>query len=115
MKFEPGQRATYTCPENPRNPKAPKFASMGNTPLVMHLNARDEHGTIKPITGTIRKFMWEDVGGEYYAFSPDGWQAPDEGTIVGFVTNEKELRLLKDDSLYLPGTITDRLGRPINE
>ena len=112
-KFSVGQRVLYTSPPAPSHISSwLHVASMGNQ-LVMHLNAKDEVGRIKPITGTVEKVLSENDGSFFYDFYPDGWITPESGWPRGFQCPEKHLQALKDDTLVLPGTITDGVGKPI--
>jgi len=112
-KFKEGHRVLYRCPENPDFPSAPKFSSMGNAPYVMHLNARDEEGQIKPITGVILRVARPDSDGTInYDFRPDKWLLPMGSWPAGFQVPEWQLIELTDPELVLEGTITDRQGRP---
>lgn len=110
MRFKPEQRVKYISPQTPWFPERFHAADMGGR-LVMHLNARDEWGTTKPITGTILKAITEPDGSHVYDFMPDGWILPESGWPRGFQAPEKDLYELDDPNEYLPGTITDRAGK----
>lgn len=111
MKFDIGQRVIYTSPS--RN--SFHAASMGQPDIVMHLNAVDEHGKIKPITGTIISVKRWNRKEIHYGFRPDGWQPFSENSADGFVARETELEELNDESLTLPGTLVRRDGKPMEE
>lgn len=105
-----GQRVKYT---SPLDSYAFHCASMGNQAAVMHLNARDEKGRIRPITGTVTSIPLPGIDGTiYYDFTPDGWILPPSGWPRGFQVGEKDISPAADDE-YLPGTITDSLGKPL--
>lgn len=111
--YQKGQRVLYTSPgEMPGY--AFHAASMGGD-LVMHLNARDENGDIKPISGRLLTDGQADQGGHvYYDFAPDGWICGNKsGWPGGFQVYERDLRPLAEDAPEQKGTITDRLGRPV--
>jgi len=113
MNIAEGQRVVYRYRVNPNFPNQFVAASMGGN-LVMHLSARDETGQIKAITGVIGKVINLPDGSCMYDFYPDGWQCQNEsGWPRGFQCSEKNLAMLKDKSLCLPGTITDPLGRRV--
>lgn len=112
-KYNVGQRVLYTSPPMGRWSFRFHVASMGNQAAVMHLNARDEQGRIKPITGTILKVIPQPDGSAAYDFAPDGWILPASGWPKGFQASEKDLAELNDPHLTLPGTLTDRNGRPL--
>lgn len=111
-KFESGQRVLFQDKENPWISTWFHAASWGDNVRVMHLNARDENGKIKPITGTILRVTHTDGDGNVtYAFRPDGWPDEDNG-FGGCQLEEKYFTpLLTDD--VLPGTITDRMGNKL--
>jgi len=111
MKFDIGQRVIYTSPS--RN--SFHAASMGQPDIVMHLNATDERGRVKPITGEIISIKKWNEPEAHYGFRPDGWQPFSENSPSGFVTPEKYLRELTDESLTLPGTLVRRDGKPMEE
>jgi len=102
-KFQPGQRVVYTSPQHPDFPGWQSLASMGYAGYML-LNARDEHGNTKPITGTIRKAIRDGDGSTTYDFEPDGWVTPERGWPRGFQAPEECLKEL-DSDLELPGTI----------
>lgn len=93
-KFVEGQRVLYTS-------------------QVMHLNAKDEQGKIKPITGTLGKETFREMDETWFDFFPDGWVTPPSGWPRGFQNSDKYLQALEDETLVLPGTITDRTGKPV--
>jgi len=108
-KFTVGQRVLFTSP--PHNLDAWfHAASMGNGDVVMHLNARDENGKVKSITGEIAAIIPQGDGSLMYDFYPDGWIVPASGWPRGFQAQESWLQALEDDTLVLPGTITDKTG-----
>ena len=111
-KFGVGQRVVYKSPDDGSG----RFhvASMTGT-LVMHLNARDEHGNIKPITGTILRVLPNCDQAPDYDFAPDGWISNPSGWPMGFQAPEENLVEMQDESLRMPGTITDRMGNPVEE
>lgn len=110
MKFEIGQRVIYTSPGNPKIDFGFHVADMGQKDWVMHLNAKDENGKIKPITGTIKSITKDQNGDIYYGFAPDGWQPFSVASPTGFQAPEKHFKPLTDESLVLPGTIVRRDG-----
>lgn len=112
-KYNVGTRVLYTSPENHKIKNWFHAASMGNHPGVMHLNARDAQGRIKSITGVVGKVMGNQDGTTDYDFYPDGWVTPESGWPRGFQVPETSLKLLEDESLVLPGTLTNRLGEPL--
>ena len=113
MNFTEGQRVLYRHRVNPKFPSQFVAASMGGG-LVMHLSARDEQGRIKAITGVIGKVIHLPDASERYDFYPDGWKCQNErGWPRGFECAGEDLATLEDESLYLPGTITDPLGRSV--
>ena len=114
MKFKVGQRVIYTSPENYKNESWFHAVSMGGDE-VMHLNARDEKGKIKSITGTVIAIKAYNQLETWYDIAPDGWILSESGWPRGFGCAENELRALNDPDFTLPGTITDRRGIPIDE
>lgn len=107
-KFKAGERVVFLDKENTFIPSKFHAASWGDNHLVMHLNARDENGKIKPITGAILRIAHTDKNGNVtYSFQPDGW--PQEAAFAGFQMDEEYFSALLD-GLYLPGTITDKSG-----
>ena len=113
-KFTVGQRVLYTSPDNTFIASWFHVASMGNGELVMHLNAKDEQGRIKPITGKIGKVLPEHDGSTSYDFFPDGWIVPASGWPRGFQCPEEQLQALVDPGLVLPGTLTNKLGKNVS-
>jgi hypothetical protein len=112
-KFQVGQRVMYVSPPAPF--KVPNWfhaASMGRHGY-MHLNAKDEGGQTKPITGTIGKVLPQNDGTIMYDFFPDGWITPEAGWPRGFQCEEINLYAMKDETVVLPGVITDGVGRPL--
>lgn len=103
-KFRVGQRVLYTSPQNQEFPSWSHLASMGYAGYMI-LNARDEQGNTKPITGTILKEIGEPDGSTSYDFAPDGWIKPDSGWPLGFQAGEEYFSELDDPDLVLPGTI----------
>lgn len=111
-KFNPKDRVIFQDRENPGFPTWFHAASWGDNDKVMHLNARDEAGRIKPITGTILRVVHtDDEGNVTYGFQPDGWPEENHG-FTGCQLDEKYFAPLLDDRI-LPGTITDRMGNKI--
>lgn len=110
-KFNPGQRVIFQDVQNPNYPNSQHFASWGDNERVMLLNAKDENGSILPVTGTIVRLVHtDDEGNETYSFTPDGW--PEGTNFYGCQIPAKYLSPLEDDRI-LPGTITDRMGRKL--
>lgn len=111
-KFVADQRVLFQDMEIHGFPTHFHAGSWGDDVRVMHLNARDENGKIKPITGTILRATHTDENGNVtYSFRPDGWPEDDHG-FVGIQLDEMYFTpLLTDD--VLPGTITDRMGNKL--
>ena len=114
-KFHNGQRVVFQDVNLPGYPAWFHAASWGDPVKVMHLNARDNAGRIKPITGTILRVAYVDEEEEIvtYGFRPDGWPEKDNG-FTGFQIDEEYFSPLLTDEVT-PGTITDRRGKPIAE
>lgn len=103
-KFKAGDRVIYTSPQHEDVPTWSHLASMGYAGYMI-LNARDENGDTKPITGTILKVIGERDGSTSYDFAPDGWIKPESGWPQGFQAGEQYFSELDDPDLVLPGTI----------
>lgn len=83
----------------------------------MWLNAKDENGRIKPITGEVHyPTGTQQLDGEYwYDFFPDGWVLPESGWPRGFQAPEEHFQELGNPDEYLPGTVTGPNREPIGE
>lgn len=102
-KFKENERVVFTDRPNKQVPNWSHMASMGNEGYMI-LNAKDEGGRIKPLTGTILKVIQEPDGSTTYDFAPDGWKTPPSGWPRGFRAEEKYLSKCPPE-LHLPGTI----------
>lgn len=101
-RFSPGARALFRSMEIPGIKSAFHAASIGDHPRVAHLNARDDSGAIKPITGTVLRVVHEDKdAGATYVFQPDGWDV--SNGVTGFEIGERYLDDLPD-GVILPVT-----------
>lgn len=107
-KFQTGDRVLFTDVLNQKLPSSKHMASMREH--YIHLNATDESGRVKPISGTIVRVSDRDIANKitYYIFRPCNWDSP---SFSGFEVDGR--RLKKYNGPDLPGPITNGQGQPI--
>ncbi len=98
-RFSPGERVLFQSIEICGIPSSFHAASVGDRHRVAHLNARDDSGAIKPITGTVLRIAHEDKdSGVTYVFQPDGWDV--SNGVNGFEIGECYLHDLPDEGIH---------------
>lgn len=113
MGFVLTQRVIFRDRENPVIPTQKHMIWMVENRYGL-LNARDEHGVIKPITGMIVRVeniwsvSWEGIVTEYI-FRPDGYESE---SAIGFEVPQDCLSEYSD-SMEFPITVVNGLGEPI--
>lgn len=108
--FRVGQRVLFQS----RSARYFHAASMGLKGVVMHLNAKEEDGTVKPISGRVIGLEYGLEGRLYISFRPDGWLLEESVFPRGFQMDKSYFRDYPEEEPEMAGTIIGQNGRAVS-